>query len=272
MMEKRGQKRGRGKKGTGYFFLKKSCLSPFFVCAEFRGRREERMENGVKNLKGSEAIPQNLFDRGCLLWQFLNVFASIYIMNFIAFYLRKIAFACFFLSFSIFSSGIQNYSLPEVLKVLNALEEIEREQFRADKKTLKEMVITESEFNSYVAYRIEKEKSETLKELHLKFFKRNKIEGKLLIDIKGYKATKFLKPRMTLYFGGKLEVKDGQARFNMKDLFLEGQRIQLRVIDLVLYIQAKIENMEVSSIKDWYEIPYGIKDIKVHRGKAVFYY
>jgi len=193
-------------------------------------------------------------------------------MNFLDFYLRKIAFTCLFLSFSIFSSGIQNYSLPEAIKVLNAIEEIEREQSRADKKILKEMVITESEFNSYVAYRIENEKSETLKELSFKFFKRNKIEGKIFIDLKGQKAPKFLKPRMTLYFGGRLEVKDGLARFNMKDLFLEGQRIQVRVIDLVLYIQAKIENREASSIKDWYEIPYGIKDIKVHRGKAVFYY
>jgi len=28
---------------------------------ELRSRREERMENGVKNLKGSEAIFQNLY-------------------------------------------------------------------------------------------------------------------------------------------------------------------------------------------------------------------
>ncbi|MCK4644640.1 MAG: hypothetical protein KAU46_00140 [Candidatus Aminicenantes bacterium] len=29
--------------------------------AEFRGRREGRVKQSVKNLKGSEAIPQNLF-------------------------------------------------------------------------------------------------------------------------------------------------------------------------------------------------------------------
>ncbi len=193
-------------------------------------------------------------------------------MNFMTFYIRKITLVFLFLYFSILSYGIQNYSLPEALKVLNAIEEIEREQSRADKKTIKEMVITESEFNSYVAYRIENEKAEILKEFRLKFIKRNKIEGKIFLDLEGQKAAKFLKSRMTLYFGGKLEVKDGQARFNMKDLFLDGQRIQVRILDLVLYIQAKIENMEVTSIKDWYEIPYGIKDIKVHRGKAVFYY
>jgi len=73
---------GHEKKGTGYFFSKKekvsthgqnnrkSSLSPFSPRqsravsmserSELRSRREERMENGVKNLKGSEAISQNL--------------------------------------------------------------------------------------------------------------------------------------------------------------------------------------------------------------------
>jgi hypothetical protein len=65
---------GNEKKGTGYFFSKKekvsthgqnnrkSSLSPFSPSmserSELRRRREERMENGVKNLKGSEAVPK----------------------------------------------------------------------------------------------------------------------------------------------------------------------------------------------------------------------
>ncbi len=32
------------------------------MAGALRSRREERTENGVKNLKGSEAIPQNLFE------------------------------------------------------------------------------------------------------------------------------------------------------------------------------------------------------------------
>ena len=193
-------------------------------------------------------------------------------MNFRISSFRKIAPVFLFLSISIFSSGIQDYSLPEALKVLKAIEKIESEQPRADKSSLQKIVITESEFNSYIAYRIEKEKSEILKELRLKFLRKNKIEGKIFIDLKDQKIPKFLKPQMTLYFGGRLEVRDGKARINMKDLFLEGQRVQLMVIDFILYIQAKIDNQKASSIKDWYELPYGIKDIKTQRGKAVFYY
>jgi len=64
------------KKGTGYFFSKKekvsthgqnnrkSSLSPFSPSmserSELRSRREERMENDVKNLKGARLYPKTL--------------------------------------------------------------------------------------------------------------------------------------------------------------------------------------------------------------------
>jgi len=38
----------------------RSGPASMFERSELRSRREERMENGVKNLKGSEAISQNL--------------------------------------------------------------------------------------------------------------------------------------------------------------------------------------------------------------------
>jgi hypothetical protein len=64
------------KKGTGYFFSKKekvsthgqnnrkSSLSPFSPSMseprELRRRQEERMENGVKNLKGARLFPKTI--------------------------------------------------------------------------------------------------------------------------------------------------------------------------------------------------------------------
>ena len=188
------------------------------------------------------------------------------------FFVRKIAFIFIFLSFSILSFGIQDYSLPEALKVLKAFEKIKSEQPRGNKSSLRRIVITESELNSYIAYRIEEEKEEIMKELRLKLFKKNKIEGKILIDLRGQKIPKFLRPQMTLYFRGKLEVENERARLDIKDLFLEDQRVEPTIIDFILYIAAKIENTEARSINDWYELPYLIKDIKTHRHKAIFYY
>jgi len=193
-------------------------------------------------------------------------------MKFRTLFTRKTAFIFFLLSFSTLSSGIQDYSLPEARKVLKAIDKMESEQPREDNDSLKKIVITEKELNSYIAYRIETEKEEIMKELRLKLFKRNKIEGKVLIDLRGQKIPKFIRPQMTLFFGGKLEVKKGRARLNIKDLFLEDQRVKPTILDVILDLASKINKTEASSMNDWHELPYGIKDIKTNRRKATFYY
>ena len=193
-------------------------------------------------------------------------------MNFRTLFTRKTAFIFLLLSFSTLSSGIQDYSLPEARKVLKAIDKMESEQSRGDKDSLKKIVITEKELNSYIAYRIETEKEEIMKELRLKLFKRNKIEGRVLIDLRGQKIPEFIRPQMTLYFGGKLKVKKGRARLDIKDLFLEDQRVKPTILDVILNITSKINKTEASSMNDWHELPYGIKDIKTNRHKATFYY
>ena len=149
---------------------------------------------------------------------------------------------------------------------------MEGEQFRGDKDSLKKIEISESELNSYIGYRIETEKEEIMKELRLKLLKRNKIEGKVLIDLRGQKIPEFIRPQMTLYFGGKLEVEKGKARLKIKDLFLEDQRVKPTILDVILKIASKINKTEVSSMNDWYKLPYGIKDIKTNNHQAIFYY
>ena len=173
--------------------------------------------------------------------------------------------------FSLSSAG-QKYSLQEVQKVLKAIEKISNEQFAKDKSIPKKIMITESELNSYIAYRIETEKEEIMKELRLKLFPENRLEAKILIDLTGQKIPKFLRPRMNFYLGGILKVRNGKEKIALKDLFLEGQPIQPMILDLIIYLAAKIENKEVSSINDWYDLPYGIKNIEIQKAKAIFYY
>jgi len=168
--------------------------------------------------------------------------------------------------------GQSNYSLKEAKKVLRAIEKIQVEQLEKGKDELRKIVVTESELNSYIAHRIEIEKEEVMKELRLKLFDGNKIEGKILIDLRGQKLPKLLRPQMNLYFGAKVEVKDVYVRIAIKELFLEDQAIQPMILDLIIFISAKLDGVKSSSINDWYELPYGIKNIETHRGKATFYY
>jgi hypothetical protein len=150
------------------------------------------------------------------------------------------------LSFPFIASGAQNYSTQEVEKVLKALEKIERETASGSHQSIQKISVTESEFNSYISYRIEENKERFLKELRIKLFKKNKIEGMLLIDLRGEKVPNFLRPQM--------------------------KRIDLKVLDLIIAFAAKIENFEVWSINDWYGLPYGIKNIETQNKKAFVFY
>ena len=193
-------------------------------------------------------------------------------MNFKTGLTRKLASAFLILCVPLLAFGVQDYSRQDVDKILKAIEKVESETASGTKRSLEKISVDESELNSYIAYRIEEENERFLKELRVKLFKKNKIEGKILVDLRGENIPKFLRPQMTLYFGGKLEVKDGMVKLVLKDLFLENQRIDPNVLDFVIALTAKIEKYEIWSINDWYELPYGIKDIETQNHKAIFFY
>jgi len=168
--------------------------------------------------------------------------------------------------------GNIDYSLEEALKVLKVIENIQMEAEKGSTGELRKVELSESQLNSYIAYRIETEKQDIMKQLKLKLFKDNKIEGEALIDLREQDIPDYLKPRMTILFGAKVEVNEGKVRVNMKDIFLEYQRIKPYVVDLIILIASRIEKTEPWSIKDWYELPYGIKDIKTTHQKLIAYY
>jgi hypothetical protein len=166
----------------------------------------------------------------------------------------------------------KNYSLKEVEKVLGLIAELQQEQLEPHQAKLRDVAVTENELNSYIAYRIEVEKSDIMKELRLKLFHKNKIEGKIYIDLRGQELSGLLRPEMNLYFGGVLETQEGMVRLDLESLYLEDQPIQPKILDMVIYFGSKIQGTEPFSLNDWFELPYGIKDVKTEKGRAVFYY
>ena len=184
---------------------------------------------------------------------------------------KKTALA-FFIFCSTFLYCQSEYSVEEALKVLRLIEKVHKEQIGKREGDLRTVFVTESELNSYIAYRIEVEQEDIMKELRLKLMKNNRVEGKVVIDLRGQDLPKFLPPRMTFFLGGKLEVDREWVRLNLKDLFLENLRIQPEILDLVIFIGSKIQNTEPFSLEDWIELPYGIKDIKTQERGVLFYY
>lgn len=165
-----------------------------------------------------------------------------------------------------------SYSLEEARKVLAAIDKIVIETQQPWSGPPRSITITESEFNSYTAYRIESEKEEIMKELRLKLFDENKIEGKIHIDLRGQDVPGFIRPEMDVYFSANLLINNGQAKVDIQELFLGDEPIKPFVLDLVIAISARLNDQAATSINDWYELPYGIKDIKTGKGKAIFYY
>ncbi|MGB8952495.1 MAG: hypothetical protein WCC06_07500 [Candidatus Aminicenantales bacterium] len=166
----------------------------------------------------------------------------------------------------------RDYSLPEALKVFQAIERIQKESLFKDQQSVREIEITESELNSYIAYRIEKEQEQIMKELRLKLFEGNRIEGKMFIDLSRYRILLQLPLRMDLFFEGHLQLKAGKVRVKFRRLFLGKQSVPVVILDLIAYVSAQIDRTESSSFMDWYELPFGIKDIRTRPGSMVVYY
>jgi hypothetical protein len=165
-----------------------------------------------------------------------------------------------------------SYSLQQAQKVFASIDKITAETQQPWDGPQRSITITESEFNSYIAYRIEAEKEEIMKELRLKFFDKNKLEGKVHIDLRGQDVPSFIRPEMDVYFSANLLIDNGKAKVDIQELFLGDEPIKPFIIDLVIGISARLNNQEATSISDWYELPYGIKDIKTEDGKATFFY
>jgi len=166
----------------------------------------------------------------------------------------------------------ENYSRAEADRVLKAIDRMEAESATGPGAADRSLELTENELNSYIAYRIESEKEEILQELRLKIFGQNSLEGRAVIDLSGRKIPPFLKPRMILYFSADLFVQDAKARLEFKELFIEEQKIQPFMLDVIINLAARFSGGEPLRLREGVDLPFGIKNIKTGKGSAVFYY
>jgi hypothetical protein len=186
---------------------------------------------------------------------------------------RKIIFLAFLLlSFLLLHCDERSYSLAEAQRVLEAIARVQMAAPLPIGLPLRKVVISESELNSYIAFRIDREKEQIMKELKIKILEGNRIEGKVFIDLTRQRIPRILRPQMTFYFEAKVLVEKGRVRLDIKKLFLEKQLIHPLILDLIIFISAQLDRTSPTRINDWYELPFGVKDIKSDKGRAFFYY
>lgn len=174
------------------------------------------------------------------------------------------------------SSGLGTELAPEVQadarKVLQVIEMIRTESGSAPPLRPRSVAVSERELNAYIAYRIDTEDGDILKDLRLKLFAGNRIEGLAVIDLRERKLPAFIKPMMNITFAGVVESQPGKARVRFESLYLEQQRIQTALLDMIISTVAELEGTEPVRLDDWYELPYGILGLETQQGRLVAAY
>jgi hypothetical protein len=165
--------------------------------------------------------------------------------------------------------------------IFAALEKIETEAERttparavppstAPKPGTRSLTFSEEELNAYAACRLEDEPY--LKAAVLKLLAGNKIEGRLTIDLGKPQASGLVAQKQDLLFAARVETKDGKIRVDMDSLYLGTQAISPAFIDIVIGIVSRLQGVEPTSLKDWYDLPPGVLRLESRPGQVVVIY
>ena len=166
--------------------------------------------------------------------------------------------------------GIDQKTL-NALKVRHILRKIESHQTRPNGKDLTAEV-TQAELNAYIDHRLAKEKNPPIDSLNVALLDKNRVEGKLKVHGERLNLSLIFGERLDFDFKGVLHTQKGAAHLDLKALKLNGQPVSPQMLDMVIRTAAMVNGEESGSIDDWYELPKGIKHIRVHKGRAVLYY
>jgi len=158
------------------------------------------------------------------------------------------------------------------ITVISELEKIEKEQAGRGARGGRTYTVSEDDLNAFVAYRIVSDQERYVKSCELKLQPQNRVEGKILIDVSGQLLTILLPPKVELLFSAGVETRAGKIRITMDNLFMGTQRLSPAFIDTVIAVVSGLEGVKATSLKDWYDLPYGIRRMETGAGRLVLCY
>jgi hypothetical protein len=169
--------------------------------------------------------------------------------------------------------------------VFAALEKIEAEARRptptripaappspAEAPGSRSLTFSEAEFNAYVACRLADENEAYVKSAEFKLLAANRVEGRITIDLGKPQASGVLPQKQDLLFAAAFETKDGQIRIAMDKVFLGTQPIAPAFIDILIGIVSRLQGVEPTTLKDWYDLPPGVMRLETRQGRVVVIY
>jgi hypothetical protein len=106
----------------------------------------------------------------------------------------------------------------------------------------------------------------------LKLLAGDKVEGRISIDLGKPQASGLVPQKQDLLFAAHIETKAGKIRVNMDSLFLGTQAISPAFVDIVIGIVSRLQGVEPTSLKDWYDLPAGVERLETRPGQVVLIY
>jgi hypothetical protein len=142
----------------------------------------------------------------------------------------------------------------------------------ADEPGSRSLVFTEAELNAYAACLLEDRGEPFVKTVELKLLADDRIEGHISIDLGRARASGLLPQKQDLLFAARVESRDGMIRIDMDKLYLGTQAISPDFVDIVIGVVSRLQGVEPTSLKDWYELPPGVLRLESRPGRVVVIY
>ncbi|GEM_PF-502353 len=160
----------------------------------------------------------------------------------------------------------------KIQKVLQAIETVQQAQQESGRRSLKSLILTESELNAYIAYRVVTDPIDLLQGLELKLLDDNRLEGKAVFDLRQENLPSFIPKVAPVFFAASFRVEAGRIFFSFHKIYLGTQELAVDFVSEMIKAIAIAHNAPAEGLNRSYELPFGLKDIKSKKGLAIFYY
>ncbi len=164
---------------------------------------------------------------------------------------------------------------PAAERVEKMLDELEARE-KAQDKEKRTYILTESDLNAFLAAKIKERPRKDVESLRIEmkeaifttFLKVNFDE----VDIKGDSVTKsllkaLLRGTQTIEFDGRLKTEDGKGTYEVERATLNGMPLPPSLVNSILSAVGRRQDPPFDPMEP-FDLPYGIKTVKVSPGKA----
>lgn len=157
------------------------------------------------------------------------------------------------------------------LKVQHILKKIERLQTRPHEKD-QTADVSQAELNDYIAFRLARESNTAIRRLNVKLMEKNNVSGTTRLDAASIGLGVLFGDVLMIEFKGRVQSRNGLARMDWDSVKLNGRVVDPETLDTVIRAAAMANGTKARSIRDWYEMPKGVKRVALHHQKATLLY